>query len=361
MPALSCGSSASAGARPSTPVRRADKGSPGERGSERKPREGVFGQRPRWCFGAGAPVVGTPVIGPDGAAILATAEGYVHRLEPDGRYAWSYTLSAPPSGSPTVLSEGQVLVPTVSGLVYALWRNGRLAWRSRAPSPFMTGLATDAGGTSYVVARDRNVYSVSSRGRFFYRAKLPTTPFGDPLVVSKHDVAVLGVGGTIVRSRWAGRASRTQLENAPDQPLVSDGKGTLYALSSGLLQAFRTSTEPEWTRPGVAWVAVSNAVVVGTEQGEVLWLDPDTGAPTGRASCPEKPLAPPALAGPNDVLLPVGDRTLAVRRGVGVIGWLDSGAHRVLQLVYDEASARVLIVTEPGTLCSFDWPSPKGG
>src|SRR5690606_14887190 len=64
-----------------------------------------------WCASGGAPIVGAPVVDESDRSYIATADGYLHAFERDGRFRWSYTVKGTPLGSVSIRpSDGAILM-----------------------------------------------------------------------------------------------------------------------------------------------------------------------------------------------------------------------------------------------------------
>lgn len=82
---------------------------------------------PRWEYASDGALRSTPLV-LDGLIVIASEDGALHGLAPDGRLLWRYDSGAPLRAAPVALADGLVAVNR-DGRVVALSRDGALRWQ----------------------------------------------------------------------------------------------------------------------------------------------------------------------------------------------------------------------------------------
>src|SRR5215831_6226855 len=77
-----------------------------------------------WRFQTAAPIAAAPAVSAGGEVYLASAEGYLHALDDEGRVRWSRAIDGSPIGEPALDPQGNVYITTSSAII-ALHADGR--------------------------------------------------------------------------------------------------------------------------------------------------------------------------------------------------------------------------------------------
>lgn len=86
----------------------------------------------RWAMQAGDAIVGSPTIGPDGSIFVASHDGKLYALGPDGAQRWSHATGDRIWSTPAVTEDGTVYIGSDDDTLYALdGSTGALRWRFR--------------------------------------------------------------------------------------------------------------------------------------------------------------------------------------------------------------------------------------
>jgi outer membrane protein assembly factor BamB len=86
----------------------------------------------RWRFRTGGPVVGSPSVGPDGTIYVASHDGKLYALSPDGAQRWSFATGDRVWSTPAVAQDGTVYVGSDDDHLYAVdGATGAERWRLR--------------------------------------------------------------------------------------------------------------------------------------------------------------------------------------------------------------------------------------
>jgi outer membrane protein assembly factor BamB len=282
----------------------------------------------------------------DGRLFVAGAEGTVLAVDPaEGRELWRQSLRAPIRAAPTVIN-GKLLVPTADSQLFALdAATGEVQWRHAGlfeqagilggASPAATddiviaayasgevvALTLDAGQPLWgeTVLRPRRTLAIGAI----------TDIVGDP-VIDGNRVVVAGASGEMAafdlldgRREWTADVTSTQT------PWVAGE--FIYALTerNELVCLLRQGGRIRWVGPlgelvdpddpesaRVRWagpILVSDRLLMGSSQGEVVSVSPYTGEVLGRTSLPGPVTLPPIVADGTVYFLTDGGVLLAYR------------------------------------------------
>jgi hypothetical protein len=266
-----------------------------------------------WRFRSAAPVTGAPAVSPAGLVYVATVEGYVHALEPDGAFRWSYGLRGIPIGSPAVDAAGRIYVATSDQRLYALSSEGRLGWQQRSRTRFATPPIWVAPGFVYYVGRDRALYHVAE-----WNSVPSARPLGQPVIapLSSLGEGLVAVGTTAPDAQVFRRSSQVAslaLESSLLQPLLG-GKAHWFAVTSAGLSAFDVATRAlAWSRPARrAGASADERTLVAEVDGELVWLAPHTGLELQRVPLTGDVSAPPVVTNAGIAVVPMVSGELLV-------------------------------------------------
>jgi hypothetical protein len=213
-------------------------------------------------------IIGRTGDGTAGQAIVASGEGVVYRLAPNG---WSAIRLAQKGDA--VMSRGPRAVGAVKRQLYALdrWKGGEPEKLATAPAPVLAM----GSGKSIVVATERGMYRIEG-------AKL--TPLtGIPAKVSRlvsDRWAIVGSGAIDLRTRkttsWPAGASITATTVGPADELVAvatiAGKLELLTIRAAKLQRAPITIDPGGSAKGAIGVVVDRGgrAVVAFSDGRLL-------------------------------------------------------------------------------------------
>jgi len=296
-----------------------------------------------WRFRSASPVSGSPAVSSRGLVYVASVEGYVHALGPDGHFRWSYGLRGIPLGAPAVDDAGGVYVATSEGRLYALGADGQLVWALGAFCRFASSPVW-AEGSLHLVGRDHNLYSVPRAGGPPSRTYLGE-PAGAELASVGAGLIALGTARAALLYRRTIGVARLELGAPLSQPLLGGGERWLAVTAEGVAAFDSTTHERLWSAPArrVALSADQHSLVVEADR-ELRWLSPRTGEVLGRAPLPGDVSAAPALTNAGVALVPMVSGELWVvdplapsAASIGV------GSAPLWAPVYDEASRRIIV------------------
>jgi putative pyrroloquinoline-quinone-binding quinoprotein len=260
----------------------------------------------QWRFRSATALSGAPAVSPDGLVYLASVEGYLHALAPDGSFRWSYGLGDMPVGAPAVDPAGHVFVATTAPRLFAFRPDGHPSWAQGVPSRFATPPVWAAPGTIYYAGRDRNLYSVSAWGGAPQPYWLGGTAAGALASLGDGAVAVGLEASEAQVFRRASLLARLELPAPGEQPLLG-GKAHWFAVTRAGLAAFDVSTRaPVWTAPARrAGLSADERALAIEIEGDLVWLEPASGRELHRVQLPEAASSPPVLTNSGVALVPL--------------------------------------------------------
>jgi putative pyrroloquinoline-quinone binding quinoprotein len=282
------------------------------------PRRGISsaelaGPALAWSFRSAAPVAAPAALVPGGGVVVATVEGYVHRLRGDGGFEWSYTLSGNPIGGASVDHDGRVYVGTSADRVYALEPTGRKRWVFNSLVSLVTPVLWASPGIVYFAGQDKRVYALSARtGALLWHRPLEHAVSAAPSLAPRGILAVGTRAPEVWLIRDAVRAQRVNLPGELAQPALFAGALWLAQVSDELL-AYDTDSQIVWRSAGQrAGVNAAGNLLVHERAGSLLWLATDTGRVLHQVDLPFAASAPPALTDAGLALVPTASGVLLV-------------------------------------------------
>jgi hypothetical protein len=339
---------ADSGAKALTPAEKTPLPELSESQAQRAPNSRLWGNR--WCFGAGAPVESPPALGPDGEVYVATGEGYVHALTPEGGFHWSYTVKGAALGGPIVQPDGTIVVATRLNLIYALRPNGRRLWVYRVPEPITTALSVSTKGTLVFGAGQRQVYAVSRRGGLLWRVALSAAVTTPALI---HENGSVFIGTEAGTATWVAPARRSMWPSPPVDRLVPqvglNAEQQLW-LASG--QVFSSNGPMKLAEPVQFLRPLPDGRALAVSGQALLELSAD-GLLQQRTALPIEVSAEPMLAPNGDRFVPGADgRVLRVSAAGDVHVHSRLGSSEVSPLLLDATRERFVASSGEGYVCA---------
>jgi outer membrane protein assembly factor BamB len=117
--------------------------------------EHVAKLREKWRFALGGRVDGGLALGDDGSIIVASQDGFVYSIAPNGSLQWKTFVGAT-WGIPTIGPDGAVYIANETGAVFALNRSGSQRWKSIVYVGNTWGRNGGALGNSFLFMPARN-------------------------------------------------------------------------------------------------------------------------------------------------------------------------------------------------------------
>lgn len=323
--------------------------------------------RVRWQFRSASPVSGPPGVSADGSVYVASVEGYVHALGPDGSFRWSYGVRGIPLGPPAVDAAGRVYVATSEGRLYALSAAGQLDWAASVRGRSISAPVW-AGGSVYLVTGDRQLYGIPGTGGASSLRDLGAPASAALASLGAGLIAIGTTDAAALLYRRAHVVARIELRAPLVQPLLG-GSERWFAVTSDGLSAFDAGSHALlWSAPArrAALSADQRSLLVEADR-ELRWLSPQTGEVLGRAPLLGDVSAAPSLTNTGVALVPMVSGALRLVEPLGPgespgeVGAVQIGAVEVAPAplwapVYDEGCGRVTVAAG-GSVLALDLAS----
>ncbi|HTV25195.1 MAG TPA: PQQ-binding-like beta-propeller repeat protein [Polyangiaceae bacterium] len=271
-----------------------------------------------WRFRSATSLAGSPAVSPTGLVYLASVEGFLYALGPDGAFRWSYGLTGMPVGAPTVDPAGQVYIATTEQRLYAFKPDGHTSWMQRVGTRFASPPLWAAPGLIYYAGRDRNLYSVAAWGSAPEAHWLGVPANGALGPLADGAVAVGLEGAEAQLFRRALPLARLELAAGADQPLLG-GRAHWYAVTGAGLAALDVVTRAcAWTAPARrAGLSPDERALVLEQEGVLVWVEPMTGRALHRVQLPAEASASPVVTNSGVALVPLTSGGLLVVEPTG--------------------------------------------
>jgi outer membrane protein assembly factor BamB len=150
------------------------------RHTNRSPWTGPAQPKLAWTFDAGGAIEAAPALLEDGTIVVATLDGKVHGVTPDGRPRFRVDLSERLYSSPLVL-DGRIFVGSDGGRFLGLQPSGNVMWRLETDGDADTGAAPTPWG-AIVFASGKVLYAVKPDGTLLWRVKARGKIYSSPAV-----------------------------------------------------------------------------------------------------------------------------------------------------------------------------------
>jgi len=237
-----------------------------------------------WYVPLSDDVDASPAIGSDGTIYVASTDGTVVAINPDGSTKWVFGAGARIYGSPVLSNEGQVLIGDVSGRFRALnAADGSAAWVTAGLGSVRGTAAVGRDGTIYIGTDAPALVALDgSTGQEKFRLAAGDAVVAAPAIGPAGDVFWGGLDGRLRRMSPAGDV---RWEVALDGPIAQapsvGADGTLYVGAGGSLLAISPDTgsilwrvgagAPVMTSPAIG---ADGTIYAGADNGQVLAVAP---------------------------------------------------------------------------------------
>jgi len=224
----------------------------------------------KWSFATGSTMGSSPAIADDGTIYIASFNGNLYAVNPNGTEKWSYSLVEAMSSSPAIGGDGTIYVgDCAAGLFFAINPDGSEKWTydmhaGTRPSPTIGQdgriYVGSAGGDSkfYAFNPDGSVeWTYPIGGWWFYDA--PSIG-PDGTIYIRSDLGYLHAftpSGSLRWQYYLGASGGSY--NASTSFSVEDS--TIYTSGmDGLLYAFSPDSTLKWTFPTGGWIKCAPAI-----------------------------------------------------------------------------------------------------
>ncbi len=311
----------------------------------------------RWRFHGGAPLSFGAVVCASGTVAVATHEGYLHALAPDGAFLWSYTVDGALLTGVHLAAADRFVAATSTGKIYSLESDGRPHWVFTAPAvPELVGV--DPGKGVLFFTRGRGLYAVSSRAGLLWSLNLRARPVSNLSVDAEGRAWVVTADSKLHRIQTPYFSETFALEfDAREPRLVGFCRaGTLLHVGERLL-CLGADGGVRWQRAGV----VAAAAVRGGQQvllalgGELEWVEAASARRASRLALPasSSEVRWSGMTAAKDWVFATSDDgqlLVADRAGKTAQCRLDGG--RLFAPVFDAARSQVIVSAGSGMVCA---------
>ena len=129
-----------------------------------------------WTFKAKSSLTASPVIGEDGSIYVASTDGVLYALGPDGQAKWTYTAQESIYGTPAIGPGEVIYFADLSGHFYAVGADGALKWVFPVPTGdhrrILGAPLVTPDGLSFFGSWNNGFYCVEPAGTMRWQAKL---------------------------------------------------------------------------------------------------------------------------------------------------------------------------------------------
>jgi len=246
-----------------------------------------------WRFTSGRPIYASPALDGQGNIYIASLDGFIYRVGPDGTMDWRRSLGGTIYASPALVPGGLVVGSDSDQLVMLERRTGQPVWTfTLGPCPTGPGRGPDTvrcdadssvnlghDGTLYVGGDA--LYALRPDGSLRWRAELGGHAFSSPAIHPHSGALFIGTQANTVEAigpdgsrRWTysgkGHFDATPALIDDETLVVGCDDGQLHALSTrdGALR-WSVRAGPRPIRSSAAVDEAGRAVVFGADDGQI--------------------------------------------------------------------------------------------
>jgi outer membrane protein assembly factor BamB len=194
------------------------------------------GKGTRWAAPTHDANGSSPAIGQDGTIYVGSSDHHLYAVHPDGSQAWATDLGAEVHASPAVGGDGTIYLGTLDGVLHAVAPNGTSRWTYPTGGAITETPAVYAGGV-YVGSADKMLHAVSTVDGTKLWTYGTLGAVGTPLVTvdgtvyvgstDEHVYAITAKGNLLFASTIRGRAKGALALGGGRELLVSTDKGVV--------------------------------------------------------------------------------------------------------------------------------------
>lgn len=228
-----------------------------------------------WVYWAPEKILFTPTVAWDGSVYIATADGLIRGVSPNGAAMWS----ADPGGLPSAAMalQGNVLYFPTSDQVVAYGTDGSLLWRRSLGSTLCSTPAVAADGTIYETLVKGGLVALGPQGQILWSYMMADPVVTSPAIThtglifvtsTKHVYLLTPQGTPVAIFPLTDQPISPMAIDASDYPYFWGATGSAYALAQNGI--FRWKTEPptgDLIPTGASPVASSSVVFLTSSLG----------------------------------------------------------------------------------------------
>jgi hypothetical protein len=303
-----------------------------------------------WQFHAGAPLAFPPAVTSDGSVVVATSDGYIDLLRPDGTLRWSYTVDGAVPGAAAV-GQRSLVVGTSSGQLVSLSFDGTARWIRRIPDAITTRIQPEGRGLVFFGVASGRVYGALPNGAAVSFDVGGQVSAGPIRLDSGWFALGTSAGRVVLFDRTGIKRTQTVADGALLSLFVSEDS-MLYVLSTTSLVAVDRRGQTLWSRGGVRAAARAGSAVVVLHHGgnDLEWVD-RTGRTQRRIRLAGQASDAPTLAPDGLLYLPrIDGRLDGLSEDGAVQRSLEVSSALLLSPVIDAERSRLIAAGADGTV-----------
>jgi len=246
------------------------------------PYGGVQINNVKWTYDLGGMIRSSPAMSPDGTLYVASGEGKLYAIYPNGTLKWNYTTAGEIfKSSPAVAADGTVYVGSDDSKIYALYSNGTLKWSYTTAGMIRSSPAVASDGTIYIGSNDGKMYALYSNSSLKWSYDTGKYALSSPAVASDGTIYAGKASGPVYALypngtlKWSFNTTDGVVFSSP--AIASDGtiyvgsdEYKIYALySNGTLKWSYTTAGMIRSSPAVA---SDGTIYVGEDNGRIYAL-----------------------------------------------------------------------------------------
>lgn len=126
----------------------------------------------KWKFKTNSSIVGSPSISSDGTINIASGDGCLYAVNPDGTLKWRLKISNKRICSlPAIANDGTIYIGSTDSYLYAISSNGKLKWKFKTNGEINSSPAVDSKDVVYFSSDDSYLYAVNPNGTLKWKFK----------------------------------------------------------------------------------------------------------------------------------------------------------------------------------------------
>ena len=216
----------------------------------------------KWAFPTKGVVISSPAIGADGTIYVASQDGKLYAINPNGTQKWAFLTVENTSSSPAIGSDGTIYVGSEDGKLYAINPDGTQKWVFSTNGKLRSSPAISSYGTIYVGSGDYNLYAINPDGTLNWAFPTEDLVWSSPSIDSYGTIYVGSYDNNLYAINPDGRLKWTFLigDLVWSSPAIGSN-GTIY-LGSGNYNLY--AINPDGTQK---WTFITGGVVASPAIG----------------------------------------------------------------------------------------------
>jgi outer membrane protein assembly factor BamB len=311
-----------------------------------------------WSFRAASPISAPVSVDSAGRVTVATHEGYLHGLGPDGAFRWSYTVSGGLPHGVSADDTGQVYASSGDGTIVSLSPEGEPRWVFHSPVVADSALVVGPHHAAHFVSGSA-LHAVSSKAGLLWGVPLGGEVTGAPLLgpdgatwLATDDGTLHAVTTPFLSRRWTVSSTAATL--------LAVGGSVALVRTEGRVVAIDREGAERWSVAQVTWASVDPAtganLVLLVRPGALDFRRLDDGRLQHSIPYATKLSAAPLLAN-GKAYLPGSDGSVEVMDPAGEARRCELASSALFSPVF--SGARVIVASGSGVVAALALPDGR--